>query len=96
MLDTTGLLTLFGSSLPEPIFRPARPEGAPSSDPTRATEYAAVRKISLALRVAAEKAPLRVARRSFGVANLLSSRLDWRFFSHNRGDPNSVNRPGAL
>jgi len=33
--------------------------------------------------VAPEKAPLIVARRSFGVTKLLSSRLDWCFFRHN-------------
>jgi hypothetical protein len=33
-----------------------------------------------ALRVAPEKAPLGVARRSFGMTKLHSSRLDWRLF----------------
>jgi hypothetical protein len=37
-------------------------------------------KTAPALRVAPEKAPLIVARRSFGITKLLSSRLDWRFF----------------
>jgi hypothetical protein len=41
-------------------------------------------KIAPALRVAPEKASLVVARRLFGVTKLLSSRLDWRFFRHNR------------
>ncbi|MCW4344424.1 MAG: hypothetical protein N0E48_13895 [Candidatus Thiodiazotropha endolucinida] len=40
-----------------------------------------------------EKAPLGVARRSFGITKLLSSRLDWRFFRHNRAHWISVNRP---
>jgi len=38
-----------------------------------------------ALRVEAENAPLFVARRLFRVTKLLSSRLDWCIFSHNRG-----------
>ncbi|MCW4343884.1 MAG: hypothetical protein N0E48_11080 [Candidatus Thiodiazotropha endolucinida] len=50
-------------------------------------------KIAPALRVAPEKAPLGVACRSFGVTKPLSSRLDWRFFRHNRADWISVNRP---
>ncbi|MCW4345205.1 MAG: hypothetical protein N0E48_17880 [Candidatus Thiodiazotropha endolucinida] len=50
-------------------------------------------KIAPALRVAPEKAPLGVARRSFGITKPLSSRLDWRFFRHNRADWISVNRP---
>jgi hypothetical protein len=41
-------------------------------------------KIAPALRVAPEKAPLVVARLLFGITKLHSSRLDWRFFSHNR------------
>ncbi|MCW4343693.1 MAG: hypothetical protein N0E48_21300 [Candidatus Thiodiazotropha endolucinida] len=49
-----------------------------------------------------EKAPLGVARRSFGITKPLSSRpegsalgvrLDWRFFRHNRVHWISVNRP---
>ncbi|MCW4342959.1 MAG: hypothetical protein N0E48_06305 [Candidatus Thiodiazotropha endolucinida] len=40
-----------------------------------------------------EKAPLGVARRSFGITKPLSSRLDWRFFRHNRAYWISVNRP---
>ncbi|MEW8545360.1 MAG: hypothetical protein AB2693_17700 [Candidatus Thiodiazotropha sp.] len=50
-------------------------------------------KIAPALRVTPEKAPLGVARRSFGTTKLLSSRLDWRFFRGNRTDWISVNRP---
>ena len=51
------------------------------------------KKVVPALRVVAPKAPLCVARRSFGITKLHSSRLDWRFFSHNSDDSNSVNRP---
>jgi hypothetical protein len=43
--------------------------------------------------VAPEKAPLGVARRSFGITKPLPSRLDWRFFRGNRADWISVNRP---
>ncbi|MEW8544331.1 MAG: hypothetical protein AB2693_12425 [Candidatus Thiodiazotropha sp.] len=50
-------------------------------------------KIAPALRVASEKAPLGVARCSFGITKLLSSRLDWRFFRRNRADRISVDRP---
>ncbi|MEW8546139.1 MAG: hypothetical protein AB2693_21675 [Candidatus Thiodiazotropha sp.] len=50
-------------------------------------------KTAPALRVGPEKAPLGVARRSFGVTKPLSSRLDWRFFRPNRPHPISVNRP---
>ncbi|MEW8544311.1 MAG: hypothetical protein AB2693_12325 [Candidatus Thiodiazotropha sp.] len=50
-------------------------------------------KTAPALRVAPEKAPLGVARRSFGITKLLSSRLDWLFFRHNRAHWISVNRP---
>ncbi|MCW4344569.1 MAG: hypothetical protein N0E48_14625 [Candidatus Thiodiazotropha endolucinida] len=50
-------------------------------------------KTAPALRVVPEKAPLGVARRSFGITKLLSSRLDWRFFRHNRAYWISVNRP---
>ncbi|MCW4344328.1 MAG: hypothetical protein N0E48_13410 [Candidatus Thiodiazotropha endolucinida] len=50
-------------------------------------------KIAPALRVAPEKAPLGVARRSFGITKPLFSRLDWRFFRHNRANWISVNRP---
>ncbi|MCW4344620.1 MAG: hypothetical protein N0E48_14880 [Candidatus Thiodiazotropha endolucinida] len=50
-------------------------------------------KIAPALRVAPEKAPLGVARRSFGITKLLSSRLDWCFFRRNRANWISVNRP---
>ncbi|MEW8545764.1 MAG: hypothetical protein AB2693_19760 [Candidatus Thiodiazotropha sp.] len=46
-----------------------------------------------ALRVVPEKAPLGVARRSFGITKLLSSRLDWCFFRPNRPHQISVNRP---
>ena len=46
-----------------------------------------------ALRVAAVKAPLVVAHRSFRMTKLLSSRLNWRFYSHNRVLSISVNRP---
>ena len=46
-----------------------------------------------ALRVVAKKTPLVVACRSFGMTKHRSSRLDWRFFSRNRGNPISVNRP---
>lgn len=52
-------------------------------------------KLAPALRVVAKKAPLSVARRSFGVTKPLSSRLDWRLFSHNIGDSTSANRPHA-
>ncbi|MGD8908530.1 MAG: hypothetical protein PVI92_04215 [Chromatiales bacterium] len=45
-----------------------------------------------ALRVAFEKAPLGVARRSFGIDKLLSSRLDWRLFRGNKAHWMSVNR----
>jgi len=37
-----------------------------------------------ALRVAPEKAPDYVVRRSFGITKPLSSRLAWRFFRRNR------------
>jgi hypothetical protein len=46
-----------------------------------------------ALRVVAKIPPLVVARRSFGMTKLLSSRLDWRHFSHNSDSRISVNRP---
>ncbi|MCG8079840.1 MAG: hypothetical protein JAY73_02365, partial [Candidatus Thiodiazotropha taylori] len=49
--------------------------------------------IAPALRVAPGKAPLGIARHSFGATKLRSSRLDWRFFRHNRAHPISVNRP---
>ncbi|MEW8543103.1 MAG: hypothetical protein AB2693_06170 [Candidatus Thiodiazotropha sp.] len=42
---------------------------------------------------APEKAPLGVARRSFGITKLLSSRLDWCFFRRKRANWISVNRP---
>ena len=48
-------------------------------------------KIAPALWVAAKKAPLSVVRCLFGVTKLLSSRLDWRFFSHNSNDSISFN-----
>ena len=50
-------------------------------------------KMALARRVEAEKAPLVVAHRSFRITKPLSSRLDWRFFSHNSDHSISVNRP---
>ncbi|MEW8543979.1 MAG: hypothetical protein AB2693_10630 [Candidatus Thiodiazotropha sp.] len=59
-------------------------------------------KTAPALRVVPEKAPLGVARRSFGTNKLLSLRpegsalgvrLDWCFFRHNRAHWISVNRP---
>ena len=50
-------------------------------------------KMAPSLGVVAEKVPLVVARRSFGFTKLLSSRLDWRIFSHNSDDPSGVNRP---
>jgi len=50
-------------------------------------------KIDSALRVAPKKAPLFVDRRLFGTTKLHSSRLNWRFFRHNRANPISVNRP---
>ncbi|MCW4345117.1 MAG: hypothetical protein N0E48_17435 [Candidatus Thiodiazotropha endolucinida] len=50
-------------------------------------------KIAPALRGAPEKAPLGIARRSFGTTKLLSSRLDWRFFRGNRANWISVDRP---
>ena len=50
-------------------------------------------KIAPALRVVAKKAPLGVAPRSFGTTKPRLSRLNWRFFSHNSGNPISVNRP---
>ncbi len=40
-----------------------------------------------------KKAPLVVTRRSFGMIKPRSSRLNWRFFSHNRNHSSSVNRP---
>ena len=46
-----------------------------------------------ALRVVAKKAPLGVATLYFGTTKIRSPRLDWRFFSHNAGELNSVNRP---
>ncbi len=46
-----------------------------------------------ALRVVAKVPPLVVARRLFGVTKLLSSRLDWRYFSHNSDNQITVNRP---
>lgn len=49
-------------------------------------------KMALALWVEAEKTPLFVAHRSFRITKPLSSRLDWRFFSHNSDHPISVNR----
>jgi len=42
---------------------------------------------------APEKAPLGVARQSFGVSKLHSSCLGWRFFNHNSDQSISVNRP---
>jgi len=96
VLEIQGLLTVFVSLLPESISRPARIEGAFSIDHTRATEYAAGREIGPALRVEDDDTPLLVARRSFGVANLPSSRLDWRIISLNSDDTNTVNRPWAL
>ncbi len=50
-------------------------------------------KMAPALRVEAKKAPLCVAPHYFGTTKARSPRLDWRFFSHNAGDPISVNRP---
>ncbi|MEL0586460.1 MAG: hypothetical protein AAES65_16450 [Candidatus Thiodiazotropha sp. (ex. Lucinoma kazani)] len=59
-------------------------------------------KIAPALRVTPEKAPLGVARRSFGSTkplplrpeeSALEVRLDWRFFRRNRANWISVNRP---
>lgn len=46
-----------------------------------------------ALRVVSNKAPLVVARHSFGMTKFLSSRLDWRFISHNSGNRIDLNRP---
>ncbi len=46
-----------------------------------------------ALRVVAKKPPLVVARRLFGMTKLHSSRLDWHFFSRNRGNQITINRP---
>ncbi len=50
-------------------------------------------KMAPALRVEAKKPPLVVARLSFGMTKQRSSRLNWRLFSHNIGNKNSVNRP---
>jgi len=55
---------------------PSKAEGAPCIDHTQATDNAAGRKNGSALRVAANKAPLRVARRLFGITKPHSSRLD--------------------
>jgi hypothetical protein len=49
-----------------------------------------------ALRVVDKNVPLVVARRSFGMTKLRSSRLDWHIFSHNRDNQTSVNRPQDL
>jgi len=49
-----------------------------------------------ALRVVTEFTPLFVARRSFGDTKLLSSRLDWREFSHNRSNYAGVVKPVQL
>jgi hypothetical protein len=46
-----------------------------------------------ALRVVAKNVPLVVARRSFGMTKLRSSRLDWHIFSRNRDNQISVKRP---
>ena len=53
-------------------------------------------KIAPALRVEAENAPLRVARRLFRMTKPLSSRLDWCIFSHNRGGYERQTDPGYL
>ena len=45
------------------------------------------------LRVAPQKLPGRVARRSFGITKLLSSRLAWQLLGQQRRGANSVNRP---
>ena len=42
---------------------------------------------------APEKAPLVVARCSFGITKLRASRLDWRFFRGNNSNLISVTRP---
>ena len=47
-----------------------------------------------ALRVEPEKAPLGVARRSFGMTKPRSSRLDWRFFRLNRVEDETSTNPG--
>ncbi len=46
-----------------------------------------------ALRVVAKNVPLVVARRSFGMTKLRSSRLDWHIFSRNSDNKISINRP---
>lgn len=50
-------------------------------------------KMALAHRVETVKPPLFVAHRSFRKTKPLSSRLDWRFYSHNSDHPISVNSP---
>ncbi len=47
-----------------------------------------------ALRVAPEKVPLGVARRSFGPTKPLSSRLYWRFFRGNSDEAQTSTDPG--
>ena len=88
-----GLLTLIGSALLGLFFRPARQNerGVARLHERMITQLGG--KIAPALRVEPEKAPLCVARRSFGVTKCLSSCLDWRFFRLNRADPISVYRP---
>ncbi|EDY86072.1 hypothetical protein GP5015_1982 [gamma proteobacterium HTCC5015] len=49
-----------------------------------------------ALRVVAKKAPLVVARRSFGFTKPRSLRLDWRFFCHNSDNQIRANRPWSV
>ena len=49
-------------------------------------------KIVLSLRVESKKTPLGVARLSFRITKLLSSRLDWRSFRLNSDDSNGIGR----
>jgi len=62
--------------LPAAIFSAGKAEGAPRSIVTQATANAGGGKMDLALRVALDNAPLRVARRSFGFTKPFSSCLD--------------------
>ena len=88
-----GLLTLIESALLGLFFRPARQNERCVARLHERMITQLGGKIAPALRVEPEKSPLCVARRSFGVTKHLSLRLDWRFFSLNRVDSISVNRP---
>jgi hypothetical protein len=46
-----------------------------------------------ALRVVDKNVPLVVARRSFGMTKLRSSRLDWHIFSRNRDNQHVLRGP---